>query len=173
MKKILWMGASALAGAVLVGLAAPVLAQSDFEVLKGKAFDTAVVKDFYLEGNAVPTQKRNAVLIQSTDGKRMLFALLDTSGYGADIQAKYIGMAIVEKPVSIGGVALGVGAYGFGLEKGEREAPGTFQVYDLAGEKVGSGEATYDAALAQPVPLQVVTGAPTRLYLGRYGLDIK
>ena len=42
-----------------------VLAQSKFEVVAGKAFDSAVPKDFYLEGNAIPTEKRNAVLVKT------------------------------------------------------------------------------------------------------------
>jgi hypothetical protein len=173
MKKILWLSALALTGALLLGPAAPAWAGSGFEIVEGEAFDTGIVKDFYLEGNAIPTQKRNAVMIKSAEGKRIVFSLLDTSGYGADVQAKYIGMAIVEMPISVGGVTLGVGAYGFGLEKAEGGAPGHFHVYDVAGEKVGSGEAPQDSELAQPVPLQVMTAPKAKLYLGRYALAIE
>jgi hypothetical protein len=173
MKKVFWVGALACAGALLLGPAAPALAGPGFEIVEGEAFDKGFVRDFYLEGNSIPTQKRNAAMIKSADGKRMVFSLLDTSGYGADIQAKYVGMAIIEKPVSVGGVALGVGAYGFGLEKGEGGAAGKFHVYDVAGEKVGSGEAPHDSELAQPVPLQVKTAPAPKLYLGRYALEIK
>ncbi len=173
MKKACWAGALALAVAFLLGSGGTVWAQSGFDVVVGKAFDDGCVKDFYLEGNAIPTQKRNAAMVKAADGKRLLFSLLDTSGYGADIQAKYVGMAIVERPVSVGGVALSVGAYGFGLEKAEAGNPAKFHVYDVAGEKVGSGQAGHDAELARPVPLQVVPGPTTTLYLGRYALEIK
>lgn len=172
MKKVLWVGVLALAGVVLVGPLTPALAGPGWEVVKGEAFKKGFVHEFYLEGNAIPTQERNTTMVQS-GGKRLVFSLLDTSGYGADIQTKYVGMAIVEKPVSVSGVSLGVGAYGFGLEKGEGDAAGTFHVYDVAGQKVGSGTAPHDAALERPVPLQVMTGEATKLYLGRYALEIK
>ena len=40
----------------------------------------------------------------------------------------------------------------------------------MAGAKVGEVAAQYDAALAQPVPLQVVGG---KLYVGRHWVEIK
>ena len=94
MKKVLWAGALALAFALVALVPAPAAAQ---DKLEGKAFDSAFVKDFYLEGNAIPTQKRNTVILKGADGKRMVFGLLDTTGYSAEIQAKYAGFAIVEK----------------------------------------------------------------------------
>jgi hypothetical protein len=169
MKKVLWSGALALAVAILLAVVpAPAQAQ---EKLEGKAFDSAVVKDFYLEGNAIPVQKRNAVVVKGADGKRMVFGLLDTTGYSAEIQAKYAGMIIVERPVTVGGVAGAAGAYGFGLQKPTPpEGPGKLIIYDVGGTKVGEAVAQYDAALAQPVPLQFVKG---RLYVGRHWVEIK
>ena len=169
MKKVLWTSALALAVAALVALVpAPVQAQTKLE---GKAFDSAFVKDFYLEGNAIPTQKRNTVILKAADGARMVFGLLDTSGYSAEIQQKYAGMMIVERKVMVGTAAVGTGAYGFGLVKGTpAEGPGKLVVFDVAGAKVGETAAQYDAALAQPVPLQVVKG---RLYVGRHWVEIK
>ena len=132
MKKVLWSGALALAVAALVALVpAPAQAQ---EKLEGKAFDSACVKDFYLEGNAIPTQKRNTVILKGTDGKRMVFGLLDTTGYSAEIQQKYAGMMILERKTMVGGAAVGTGAYGFGLQKGTpAEGPGKLMVYDVGG----------------------------------------
>ena len=171
MKKVLWSGALALGMAALLALAlVPAPAQAQVK-LEGKAFDSACVKDFYLEGNAIPTQKRNTVVLKGADGKRMVFGLLDTSGYSAEIQQKYAGMMIVERKVTVGGAAVGTGAYGFGLQKPTpAEGPGKLVVYDVAGAKVGETAAQYDAALAQPVPLQVVNG---RLYVGRHWVEIK
>lgn len=171
MKKVLWSGALALGMAALLALAlVPAPAQAQVK-LEGKAFDSAYVKDFYLEGNAIPTQKRNTVVLKGADGKRMVFGLLDTSGYSAEIQQKYAGMMIVERKVTVGGAAVGTGAYGFGLQKPTpAEGPGKLMVYDVAGAKVGEMAAQYDAALAQPVPLQVVNG---RLYVGRHWVEIK
>jgi hypothetical protein len=169
MKKVLWSGALALAVGAVVALApAPAQAQAKLE---GKAFDSAYVKDFYLEGNAIPTQKRNTVVLKGADGKRMVFALLDTSGYSAEIQQKYAGMMILERKAMVGGTAVGTGAYGFGLQKPTpAEGPGKLMVYDVGGAKVGEATAQYDAALAQPVPLQVTNG---RLYVGRHWVEIQ
>jgi hypothetical protein len=169
MKKVLWSAALALGVAALLAVGpAPAQAQ---EKLEGKAFDSAFVKDFYLEGNAIPTQKRNTVVLKGTDGKRMVFGLLDTTGYSAEIQAKYAGMIIVERKLTVGGVAVGAGAYGFGLQKPTPpEGPGKLMVYDVGGTKVGEAAAQYDAALAQPVPLQFTNG---RLYVGRHWVEVK
>lgn len=175
MRKVLWWVAPILPVALAWAAGGPVTAQG-LEKVTGKAFDGAVPHEFYLEGNAISTQKRNAVLLQATDGKRMLFGLLDTSGYAVDIQAKYAGMAIVEKKVSLGGATLGVGAWGFGLVKANPpgQEPAKLIFYDVAGQKVAETTVAYDAKLARPVPLQAVTeGGKTMLYLGRYGVALK
>jgi hypothetical protein len=174
MKKVLWV-AAVLPVALVCGAGRPAEAEG-LEVVKGKAFDSGFVRDFYLEGNSIPTQKRNAVMLKAADGKRMVFALLDTSGYGADVQAKYAGMAIVEKEVSLGGAALGPGAYGFGLEKASPpdDEPATLRFYDVGGQKVGETTLPYDAELDKPVPLQFVSeGGKAMLYLGRYRVEIE
>lgn len=152
------------------------LAQSSYELVEGKTFDSGFVKDFYLEGNAIPTQKRNAAMLKGPDGKRIVFGLLDTTGYTAEIQTKYIGMALVEKEVMVGTAKIPVGAYGFGLQKpASGEGAAKLLIYDLAGQKVGETVAAYDAGLAQPAPLKmaVAKGQPTKLLLGKYGVEIK
>jgi len=169
MKKVLWSSAVALAVLALAVLVpAPAEAQ---EKLEGKAFDSAYVRDFYLEGNSIPTQKRNTAIVKGADGKCMVFSLLDTTGYSAEIQAKYAGMMILERKATVGGAAVGAGAYGFGVQKGTpAEGPGKLMVYDVGGTKVGEVVAQYDAAHAQPVPLQVKDG---RLYVGRHFVEVK
>lgn len=82
-----------------------------------KKLSSALPKDFYLEGNAIPTAKRNAVMVHLPSGSRALFSLIDTFGYSADIIAKYIGMIITEGDVSICGQKVGVGSYGFGWSR--------------------------------------------------------
>lgn len=169
MKKVLWSSALVLAVAAL-GVLVPPPARAQ-EKLEGKAFDSAYVRDFYLEGNSIPTQKRNTVILKGADGKRMVFGLLDTTGYSAEIQQKYAGMMIVERKVAVGAAAVGAGAYGFGVQKGTpAEGPGKLLVYDVGGAKVGEAAAQYDAALAQPVPLQFQNG---RLYVGRHWVEVK
>jgi hypothetical protein len=169
MKKVLWSAALAL-GVAAILTAAPAPAQAQ-EKLEGKALDSAVVKDFYLEGNAIPVQKRNTVVLKASDGKRMVFGLIDTTGYSAEIQAKYVGMIIVERKTTVGGAAVGTGAYGFGLVKGTpAEGPAKLVVYDVGGAKVAEVPAPYDKALAQPVPLQFANG---KLCIGRHCVEVK
>ena len=69
-------------------------AQGGYQVVTGKEFDSAMVRDFYLEGNAIPTQKRNAALVKTPAGTRVVFGLIDTTGYSSQIQQKYEGMLI-------------------------------------------------------------------------------
>ncbi len=151
-------------------------AQSGFEVLSGKPFDSAFVKDFYLEGNSIPTEKRNAALVKTPSGARVEFALLDTSGYSSQVQEKYSGMIISEGPISVCGVKLGVGSFGFGTKMPHPAGSGDAQVifYDQAGAKVGECSASRDSQLKMPRPLQVrISGGKARLYLGVYGLDLQ
>lgn len=152
-------------------------AQGVFEQVSGKAFDSAMPKDFYLEGNAIPTEKRNAVLLKTPLGARLLFALIDTSGYSSEVQNKYIGMMIVEGSISICGNSLAVGGYGFGLAKPSPKSneDAKFVLYDQAGKKVAECSAKKDTRLKQPKPLQVIMGKAgfASLYLGRYWLELR
>ena len=173
-------GAVVLCAAIL-SLAAfsakPVLAQHGFEVVTGKAFDSAFPKDFYLEGNSIPTEKRNGVLLHLPSGSRALFALIDTTGYSADIIAKYVGMIITEGDVSICGQKVGVGSYGFGWTHPATgvDEPGKFSIYNQAGAKLGECTSTRDAKIKQPRPLQVVVGSDgsAKLYYGRQSVELK
>jgi hypothetical protein len=174
MKLVFSSFAVALVATATLSLA-PAPAAAQLEKLEGKAFDGAYVREFYLEGNAIPTQKRNTVLVKGTDGKRLVFSLLDTTGYSADIQAKYFGMLIVERPVTLGTAKVAAGAYGFGLKKPQPpEGPGTLFVYDVGGAKVAETPAAHDAQIEHPVPLQVVTkDGASRLYLGRHWVELR
>ncbi len=151
-------------------------AQGKFEVVTGADFDQSVPSQFYLEGKAIPTQKRNAALIRTPAGARVLFALLDTSGYGSDITQKYTGMMITEGKLSICGKSVDIGSYGMGLktEQGGM-TPAAFDLYNQAGEKVLECEPARDESLSQPRPLQVIPqpDGNARLYLGRYWVELK
>src|SRR5579872_4986977 len=162
--------------ALLIPAAKPVAAQGRFEIVTGKPFDSALPKDFYLEGNAIPTQKRNAAMVHLPNGARAIFALIDTSGYSADIIAKYIGMIITEGDVSICGQKVGVGSYGFGWSRPGTgvDGPGKFSLYNQAGTRVTECATPRDANLKQPRPLQIVVGdAAAKLYYGRHHIDLK
>src|SRR5579859_8291906 len=132
-------------------------AQGSFETVTGKAFDKAMPKDFYLEGNAIPTQARNAALVKTPNGARVLFALIDTAGYSSQIKQKYIGMIITEGRVSICGKAVDVGSYGFGLDRpaARSKDDSKFHLYNQAGTEVASCNAPYDANIRTPRPLVI------------------
>jgi hypothetical protein len=162
--------------ALLIGAPLGAFAQGAFEQLSGKAFDSAIPNDFYLEGNRIPVEKRNAVLLKTPGGARLVFALIDTTGYSSQIKQKYMGMVITEGSVSVCSVPLSVGSYGFGLEKPATTSSGEakFFLYNQAGEKLGDCAAKKDSAVKQPKPLNVVLSkeAGARLYLGRYFLGL-
>jgi hypothetical protein len=160
----------------LVALPNNARAQGSFEPVKGKAFDSALPKDFYLEGNAIPTEKRNAAMLKTPAGARVLFALIDTAGYSSQIKQKYIGMVISEGTISICGKNVAVGSYGFGLDKPTAGSKGdaTFHLYNQAGSEVASCSAPMDSTMKMAKPLQVSAGqGGAALELGRYKVEIK
>jgi len=163
--------------AAVPGWGLPPAPPQAFEIVTGKPFDTAVPKDFYLEGNAIPTQKRNAALVKTPAGARALFALIDTAGYSSDIQAKYIGMIVTEGDLTICGQKVTVGSFGFGWKRPGTglDAPGNFTLYNQAGAQVTECSTPRDAGLRQPRPLQVIPQADgsARLYYGRHYLAIR
>ena len=166
-----------IALAILLGMPRGVFAQGAFEQLSGKAFESAIPNDFYLEGNRIPVEKRNAVLLKTPAGARLVLALIDTTGYSSQIKQKYIGMVITEGTVSVCNVPLNVGSYGFGLAKpaATSSEDAKFYLYNQAGETVGECGAKKDSAVKQPKPLNIVLSkeAGARLYLGRYVLELK
>lgn len=151
-------------------------AQDMFKVVTGVAFEHAVPADFYLEGNRIPVEKRNAVLLTNAKGARVVLGLIDTAGYSSQIKQKYIGMLITETKLSVCGNTLGVGSYGFGLERpaATSNADAPFKIYNQAGEKVGECAAKKDDSLKEPKPLAVADSKDgAKLYLGKYAVEIK
>ncbi len=152
-------------------------AQGGFEPVSVDAFNRAVPNDFYLEGNRIPVEKRNAAVLKNAKGTRLVLALIDTTGYSSQIQQKYIGMLITEGTISVCGIALGVGSYGFGLDRpaATSTADAPFKIYNQAGEKLGECAAKKDDSLKQAKPLTTVTaqGEPAKLYLGKYVIEIR
>jgi len=171
MKRLGAGGLILVAMAILMGMPRSACAQGAFEQMSGKALESAIPNDFYLEGSRIPVQKRNAALLKTPAGARLVLALIDTTGYSSQIQQKYIGMIITEGKVSVCDVPLSVGSYGFGLEK----PAGKFFLYNQAGEKVGDCGAKKDSAVKLPKPLNIVLSkeAGARLYLGRFFLELK
>ena len=80
--------------------------QASKHVLSSDELKKAVPAEYFFRGQKAPVQLRNAVGFQLADGKMMLAALVDASGYSTAIQQKYQGMLITETKLNIGGSEL-------------------------------------------------------------------
>lgn len=158
--------------------AIPASAQGVFKVEKGEAFNKIIPRNFVLEENSIPTEKRNSTLVLTPSGARLIAGLLDTSGYSSQVQEKYLGMLIAEGSVEVCGHQVAIGSYGFGLAKTKNAAgshPSRFVLYNQAGKRVAECAVRWDEKLKNPSPLQVVAsgGQTARLYLGRTWVELK
>jgi hypothetical protein len=161
---------TAILGALtLVMLASAVAQQATKHVLSSDEVKKAVPTEYFFRGQKAPVQVRNAVGFQLADGKMMLAALVDASGYSTAIQQKYQGMLITETKLNIGGSEVAPGQYGFGFT-----ADGKFIVMDVANNDVFSTASQTDSALQHAVPLKLVEdGAGYKLYAGKKWIGIK
>jgi hypothetical protein len=148
----------------------PALAQqSSKHVLSTDELKKAVPTEYFFRGQKAPVQLRNAVGFQLADGKMVLAALVDASGYSTAIQQKYQGMLITEAKLDIGGSSLPPGQYGFGFT-----ANGKFLAMDVANNDVLGVTSQTDSALQHAVPLKLVEdGAGYKLYAGKKWVGIK
>jgi hypothetical protein len=138
-------------------------AQESVTVLAGKELTRVVPPGFYFQGLSAATQMRNAAAARFGDKRYVIAGLVDTSGYAADVRAKYEGFFITDSPITINGSDLAIGAYGFGFSQ-----DGKMQILDLAGNQALSVSTTKDAALTRPRPLMLVKGADgLRFYNGK------
>ncbi|HKR60973.1 MAG TPA: hypothetical protein VJS64_14730 [Pyrinomonadaceae bacterium] len=118
---------------------------------------------FYFQGQTALTQMRNSSAIRFGEDRHVIAGLVDTSGYAADVRAKYEGFLIVDLPITINGQELGVGAYGFGFSN-----DGKLNIMNIAGEQLLSVNTTKDNALRRPRPLMLVeAGNEVRFYSGK------
>ena len=149
-----------IAASITVMTAAP---QQSFTVLSGAELTRVVPPGFYFQGLSAPTQMRNAAAARFGKDRYVVSGLVDTTGYAADVRAKYEGFFITDSPIRINGNDLAVGAYGFGFSD-----DGKMQVLDLAGNAVLSASTTKDAELKRPRPLMMIaSGEGLRFYSGK------
>jgi hypothetical protein len=152
---------AALLLVALVALAAT--AQQGITILTGADLTRVVPTGFYFEGLSAPTQMRNAAAARFGEKRYVIAGLVDTSGYAADVRAKYEGFLITDSPIQINGSDLAAGAYGFGFSDA-----GKFQVLDLAGNPVVSVSTAKDSGLKRPRPLMMTAVADgVRFYSGK------
>lgn len=153
---------------LLCSLPLLVAAQNGATVLTGAELTRVVPPGFYYQGQTAPTQMRNAAAARFGSKSYVIVGLVDTSGYSADIRARYEGFFITDSPITINGSRLGVGAYGFGSTN-----DGKLNILDLAGNEILSVSGTKDNQLKRPRPLMMLeAGNVIRLYMGRYYVSI-
>jgi hypothetical protein len=153
--------------AMIIVLAASMLstvrAQDSVTVLTGPELTRIVPPGFYFQGLSAATQMRNAAAARLGDKRYVIAGLVDTSGYAADVRAKYEGFFITDSAIKINGSDLAVGAYGFGFSQ-----DGKMQILDLAGNQALSVSTAKDSSLARPRPLMMAKAADgLRFYNGR------
>jgi hypothetical protein len=138
-------------------------AQSKPGVLSADDLKKVVPATYFFRGQSAPVQLRNSAGFGLPDGKLVLAGMVDTSGYAADVQAKYQGFLITEVKLNIEGSELSPGEYGFGFSK-----EGKFLVMDVGANDLFSVAAKLDDKLPHPVPLKIVQDQGAyRLYAGR------
>lgn len=155
---------------LIFALAAPAFCQQKSRhVLSSDELKKATPSEYFFRGQKAPVQLRNAVGFQLADGKMVLAALVDASGYSTAIQQRYQGMLITEARLNIGGSSLPAGQYGFGFT-----SDGKFMVMDVGNNDVVSTSSQADAAVQHAVPLKLVEdGDGYKLYAGKNWVGIK
>src|SRR3989441_3479567 len=152
LKRVL-LGSSRLL-AVICCLPVFVMGQNSVTVLAGAELSRVVPPGFYFQGLSAPTQMRNSAAARLGKNRYVIAGLVDTSGYAADVRAKYEGFLISDSPITINGSDLGIGAYGFGFSN-----DGKLNILDLAGKEILSVSTTKDTALKRPRPLMMTMSA--------------
>jgi hypothetical protein len=154
--------------AAICSLSVVVTAQDAPTVLTGPELSRVVPPGFYFQGLSAPTQLRNSAAARFGTARYLVVGMVDTSGYSADIRAKYQGFFITDSPITVGDSSLEIGAYGFGFTNN-----GKFNVLDLSGKEILSVSTTKDSALKRPRPLMMTkVGDKLRLYSGRDYLEM-
>ena len=148
---------------VAASFVVPALAQDKTTILAGAELTRVVPGAFYFQGQSAPTQMRNSAAARFGTDRYVIVGIVDTSGYSAEIRARYEGFFITDSAITVGGETLSTGAYGFGFSN-----DGKLNIFDLANNSVVSVATTKDSALKRPRPLTMtMDGANVRLYRGR------
>lgn len=157
-------------GVLLTALVGSAVAQQAMKhVLTSDEINKVVPTEYFFRGQKAPVQLRNAVGFQLADGKMVLAALVDASGYSTAIQQKYQGLLITETKISIGNADLAPGQYGFGFT-----ADGKFVVMDVANSDVLSVAYASYPQMQHAVPLKLEPdGSGYKLYAGKKWVGIK
>lgn len=159
----------AAAAIFVVALFSAGLAQQAAQhMLSAEELKKAVPTEFFFRGQKAPTQLRNSAGFQTSDGKMMMAALVDASGYSTAIQQKYQGLLITEGKINIDGSILTPGEYGFGF------AADKFVVMNVANEDVLGVPYQTDSEMKRAMPLKIIEdGSGYKLYAGKKWVAVK
>ena len=157
--------------AIFTATAVAGVAQENWTILAGAQLTRVVPPGFYFEGQSAPTQMRNTAAARIHGKRHVIAGMVDTSGYSADIRAKYEGFFITDSPVLVGDRELAAGAYGFGFTDDSK-----FNLFDVGGNQILSVGTTDDRVIRRPRPLMMTADRESRgvrLYSGRSFVLIK
>ena len=119
-------------------------------IVTGADLTRLAPSSFYFKGQSAPTQMRNTAAAKLGAERHVIVGLVDTSGYSAEVRAKYEGFLITDSPIKVNGESLPTGAYGFGFSN-----DGKMRVMDIAGNDVFMVSSINDKALRRPRPLMM------------------
>lgn len=136
----------ALVGSIAFGS----VVQDKPTIVTGAELTRLVPNSFYFKGKSAPTQIRNTAAARFGADRYVIVGLVDTSGYSAEVRAKYEGFFVTDSPIKVNGEALPTGAYGFGFSN-----DGKMNVMDIGGKDVLSVSSTNDKELRRPRPLMM------------------
>ena len=71
------------------------VAQDGAAILTGADLTRVVPNSFYFQGLSAPTQMRNTAAARFGKDRYVISGLVDTSGYSADVRAKYVGFLLL------------------------------------------------------------------------------
>ena len=153
---------------LLAAAAAQTASSKGMTVVSEQRLKQLLPATVFIDGENVPTQERNAALVQLPNGKVMLASLIDTAGYSSAYQEKYSGVLLSQTGFTIGSKTFDAGAYALGQKKGTDSV--TLHIYNLGGEQLADLPTQKQSDLRPLKPLQIVVASDgsARLYLGPY-----
>jgi hypothetical protein len=137
-------------------------------ILSAQELKQLIPAEVFFRGQTAPVQLRNSGGVRGGNGRLMLIAMVDSSGYSTGVAQKYQAYLLTEGSLAFQGKILAPGAYGVGFLDNN-----TFNVMDLGANDIAAVPTQTDAALRRAVPLKIVTagGEAFRLYFGKHYVD--
>jgi hypothetical protein len=119
-------------------------------ILSSTELKKLIPHDYFFAGLTASVQPGMNAGVRFANGKVLLVALVNTSGYSTAIQQKYQALFLTDSPLRVEGSDLPPGAYGCGFSSEK------FFVMNVAAEDVVSVPAHRDEKLQRAVPLKFV-----------------